>query len=109
MKKLLAIAFVCSTLPVFAFGDLPVVPITTTSPMSDMQTIEDQKFRDDQINYYDDGKTKKSRFKRRAQTEEESIQDVRNQIQQSVDNKVKSYGKSRFIRENGQIKIKYGN
>ena len=109
MKKLLVVAFICSTLPAFSFGELPIVPINETSPMHDMQTMQAQRFRHEELNYYNDVDTEKAKFKKRTQTDDEKVQEVKQQIQQAAQQKINSYGKSEFVRENGQVKIKYSN
>lgn len=115
MKKFLVLAFICSAMPAFSFDGMPIIPASSMSPMHDMQTMQMQKFRQEQIDYYNDVETEKARFKKNSKTEEEQIQevknqmqDVQNQIQQAVDKKMQSYGKSEIIREGGKIRIKYG-
>ena len=108
MKKFLVLAFICSAMPAFAFEGMPIIPASTMSPMHDMQTLQENQFRQEQIDYYNDVKTEKARFKKKVITEEQQIQDVQNQIQQAVDRKMNSYGKSEIIREGGKIRIKYG-
>ena len=85
------------------------------SSMHDMQTLQAQKFRQEQIDYYSDVETEKARFRKNTKTEAEQmqevqsqIQDVQNQIQQAVDRKMKNMERSEIIREGGKIKIKYG-
>ena len=109
MKKLLAITFICTTIPAMAFDGLPTVPLSETSPMHDMQTMQAQRFRQEQLDYYNDVDTEKAKFKKRNKTDEERIQEVKQQIQQAAQQKVDSYGKSQFVQENGQLKIKYSN
>ena len=109
MKKFLAMAFICSTLPALSFDSLPTVPLSEMSPMHDMQTMQAQKFRQEQLDYYNDVQTEKAKFKKRIQTQEEKTQEIKEQIQQAAQQKVDSYGKSEFVRENGQLRIKYSN
>ena len=114
MKRLLVLAFMCSTLPAISFDGLPTVPLSEISPMHDMQSMQAQKFRQEQINYYNDVQTEKERFKKRNKTEEEQaqeihqqVQEIQQQVQQAVQQKVNNAGKSEFVQENGQLKIKY--
>ncbi len=100
MKKFLTIAFICSTLPVFAFDALPTIPLNEVSPMSDMQAMEAQRFRQEQINYYSDVETEKKRF-------EKANQKVTNQQDQPIIQKMINNTSSEFVEENGKIKIKY--
>lgn len=109
MKKIFALAFIFTTLPAFSFDGLPTVPLSEISPMHDMQTMQAHKFRQEQIDYYNDVNTEKAKFKKRIQTDEERVQEVKQQIQESVQQKVNSYGKSEFVQENGKLKIKYMN
>ena len=115
MKKFLALAFICSALPAFSFDGMPIIPESSMSPMHDMQTMQMHKFRQEQIDYYNDVETEKARFKKNSKTEEEQIQevktqmqDVQNQIQQAIDRKMKNMERSEIIREGGKIRIKYG-
>lgn len=109
MKKYLTIAFILSALPAFSFDSLPTIPASTLSPMHDMQTLEEQKFRYQQLDYYnDDIKAEKKKFEKRNKTAEQKTQEVKEQIQQAVDKKYQNMGQSKLIQENGQLRIKYG-
>ena len=109
MRKILVLAFICSTVPTFSFDMLPDIPQTSLSPMHDMQTMEAQRFRHEELDYYNDVKAEKKKFEKRNMTPEQKTQEVKEQIQQAVDKKYESMGHSEFVRENGQLKIKYGN
>ena len=109
MKKLILLAFICSSLPAFSFDALPDIPMSTLSPMHDMQTMQAQKFRQEQLDYYSDVQTEKKKFEQRNKTAEQKTQEVKDQIQQAVDRKYQNMGQSQFVQENGQLKIKYGN
>jgi len=109
MKKLFTFVFLMMSLPAMSFDALPTVPLSEISPMHDMQTMQAHKFRQEQIDYYNDVQTEKAKFKKKNQTKEQKIQEVKEQIQQAVDRKTNSYGKSQFVQENGQLKIKYSN
>ena len=103
MKKLLVITFVLTAIPTLAYDGLPTVPLTDLSPMHDMQTMQEQRFRQEQINYYNDVQEEKARYKKKNQTDEERVQEVKQQIQQAQ----KIDSKSQFVQENGRLKIKY--
>ena len=115
MKKFLVLAFICSAMPAFAFESMPIIPASSMSPMHDMQTMQENKFRLEQIDYYNDVDTEKARFRKNSKTEAEQIQevktqmqDVQNQIQQAIDRKMKNMERSEIIREGGKRRIKYG-
>jgi len=105
MKKLLLTTFVLTAIPALAYDGLPTIPVTAVSPMHEMQTLQEQRFRQEQINYYNDVQEEKARYKKKNQTDEERIQEVKQQIQQAGRQKIDS--KSQFVQENGQLKIKY--
>ena len=105
MKKFLAFAFICSMMPASAF-DLPTVPMNELSPMHDMQSMQAQRFRMENIDYYNDVETEKARYKKRTAQPTEELQE---KINQAVEKANKINSKSEFVRENGKLKIKYGN
>ena len=109
MRKILAVLFMFSSLHAFSFDALPNIPASALSPMHDMQTMEEQKFRFQQLDYYNDVQTEKKKFEKRNKTPEQKTQEVKEQIQRAVDKKYESMGQSQFIQENGQLRIKYGN
>ncbi len=105
MKKIIAFVFLFSLLPASAF-DLPTVPVNELSPMHDMQSMQIQKFRQEQLDYYNDVKTEKEKFKKRNTKPTEELQE---KIQEAVQRANTRNSKSQFVRgENGQIIIKYG-
>ena len=88
MKKLLALTFVFSMLPAFSFDGLPDVPINPVTPMNDMQTMQEAKFRHEELDYYnDDVQEAKAKFKKRNANPEEQAQQIKDQINQAVDQK----------------------
>lgn len=109
MKKFLAIGFILSALPAYSFDSLPSFTQSTILPMHDMQSIETQRFRQEQLDYYNDINVEKKKFEKRNKTAEQKTQEVKEQIQQAVDRKYNSMGQSQFVQENGKWKIKYGN
>ena len=104
MKKILLSVAVFSMLPVCAF-ELPTVPINELSPYHEMQSMEAARFRHEQIDYYNDVKTEKERFKKRNA---QPTAELKEQINQAVQKSNVQNSKSEFIRENGQLNIKYG-
>lgn len=109
MKKFLVLAFVCSSLPAFSYDLVPEFVNSMASPAHDRQIMEDQMFRRSEFDYSNDVQTEKTKFEKRNKTAEQKTQEVKEQIQQAVDRQQRNMGRSEFVRENGQLKIKYGN
>lgn len=89
MKKF-AILFCLISSPAFAV--LP--PDAAIIHVHDMQMINQQRFRMEEINDYNDVQQEKERYKKR------------NEQPQTVIQKIFSK-KSKFVEENGEVKIKY--
>ncbi|MBO6088210.1 hypothetical protein J6P92_07715 [bacterium] len=96
MKKFILLAFICSTLPAFSDG-LPDIPISTTSPMNEFQTMQYHKFEYEQEKNYEKEQSFFDKSKQKFQDLNENIKNVftRNRTD------------SKIIEENGQFKIKY--
>ena len=110
MKKLILLAFVCSALPAFSYDLVPELVNTMASPAAhDRQILEDQMFRRSELDYGNDVQTEKKKFEKKLKTDEQKVQEVKEQIQQAVDRQQRNMGQSQFVEENGQLKIKYGN
>ena len=89
MKKyFLILAVIAFSIPVFA--DIP--PNAAIIQVHDMQMINDQRFRMEEINDYNDVQTEKERYRKRNESP-----------QQPFINKL--FGKKKFVDDNGQIKI----
>ncbi len=101
MKKIILMSIIFATLPAFAF-ELPTVPLNETSPINEMQTMEAARFRHEEINY----ERKKANQKK---TKEETSTALKEQVQQAIQRTSVPNSQTEFIRENGQLKIKYGN
>lgn len=110
MKKFLVLAFVCSALPAFSYDIIPELVNTLASPAAhDRQIMEDQMFRRSELDYNNEVQTEKKKFEKKLKTDEQKVQEVKEQIQQAVDRQQRNMGQSQFVEENGQLKIKYGN
>jgi len=109
MRKFLLLAFVCSALPAFSFDLVPEFVNSMASPAHDRQTMEDQMFRRSELDYSGEVQTEKKKFEKKNKTAEQKTQEVKEQIQQAVDRQQRNMGRSEFVRENGQLRIKYGN
>ena len=96
MKKLILLAFICSSLPAFSDG-LPDIPLSTGSYMNEFQTMQMNKFEYEQTKNYE--KEQKASLVERSK---QRIQDVN----ENIKNKFRR-NNSQIINENGQIKIKY--
>lgn len=90
--KRFAILSVLLTMPAFAV--LP--PDAAIIHVHDMQMINQQRFRMEEINDYNDVQQEKERYQKR------------NEQPQTVMQKLFSK-KSKFVEENGNVKIKYDN
>ena len=109
MKKFLLLAFLCSSLPAFSYDLLPEFVNSMASPAHDRQTLEDQMFRRSELDYSNEVQPEKKKFEKNTKTAEQKTQEVKEQIQQAVNRQQRNMGRSEFVRENGQLKIKYGN
>ena len=90
MKKFLTILSLATvTTPVLAFPDAGVIQV------HDMQMINQQRFRMEEINDYKEVQEEKERFRKKNAPSEVKI----NRIQQPND--------SKFIQDGNEIKIKY--
>lgn len=98
MKKLILLAFVCSSLPAFSDG-LPDVPLSTNSYMNEFQTMQTNKFEYEQTKNYEK-EEKASLVEKSKQKFQDMNENIRNVFTRNRTN-------SRIIEENGQIKIKY--
>lgn len=92
MKQFIVIVFLCSfILPVYS-----VVPDAAIIQVHDMQMINQQRFRMEEINDYNDVETEKARFRQRNESSSEPL--------------IKRlFHKKKFVEENGQIKIEEDN
>ena len=89
MKQFIVIVFLCSfILPVYS-----VVPDAAIIQVHDMQMINQQRFRMEEINDYNDVETEKARYeKKHSQSEGTSLIN-------------RLFKKKKFVEENGTIKI----
>ena len=92
MKKTILTALLCfSILP--AYCVLP--PDAAIIQVHDMQMINQQRFRMEELNDYNDVETEKARFEKMTAPKEPLIK--------------KLFNKKKFVEENGQIKIENDN
>lgn len=98
MKKFILLVFICSSLPAFSDG-LPDIPLSTTSPMNEFQTMQTNKFEYEQ--------TKKYEKEEKANLASKSRQKFQNMNENIKNVFTRNRTNSRIIEENGQIKIKY--
>ncbi len=88
MKKILSILLLCTiAVPVCAV----VPPDASIIQVHDMQMINQQRFRQEVLNDYNDVETEKARFEKKTAPKESLIQ--------------KLFSKKKFVEENGEIKI----
>ena len=88
MKKIFFFFFfLCASLPAVAFAP----PDASIIQVHDMQMINQQRFRQEVLNDYNDVQTEKERFKKKTAPEEPLIN--------------KLFNKKKFVEENGEIKI----
>lgn len=88
MKKLFAtISILLVSLPALAYPPSPAEIIM----VHDMQMINQQRFRMEELNDYNDVQTEKARYQKRTEPTE------------TLFNKL--FNKKKFVEENGQIKI----
>ena len=99
MKKLILLAFICSTLPAFSDG-LPDIPLSNSSYMNEFQTMQTYKYEYEQ--------TKKYEKEQKASLAEKSKQKIQD-INENIKNVFFGNRKSKIINENGQIMIKNDN
>lgn len=93
MKKFLAVVFLFFIMsPAYS-----VVPDAAIIQVHDMQMINQQRFRYEELNDYNDVQTEKERYKKRTEPEQPFVQKIIN----------KDSKKSKFVDDNGQIKIEY--
>lgn len=114
MKKFLLLSVLLASIPNIAnafAGDIAPAAVTQ---VHDLQMLEEQRFRRDEVNDYKEVKEEKARFWKKNKTEQQAVQDAKQQVQQITDQiqqkqqQVVAPSKhSEFIRENGQLKIKY--
>lgn len=91
MKKII-LMFILSTVSVSAYAILP--PDAGIIQVHDMQMLKQQRFRMEEINDYNDVKQEKERYQKRQQQTKPIIE--------------KSFEKnSKFVEDNGEIKIKF--
>ena len=97
MKKLILLAFICSTLPAFSDG-LPDVPLSTNSYMNEFQTMQIYRYEQEQTEKYEKEQKESlvAKSKRRFQN-----------INENVKNVFSGNRKSKIINDNGQIIIKH--
>ncbi len=88
MKKIcLTILFISVALPAFSVA----APDAAIIQVHDMQMINEQRFRQDVLNDYNDVETEKARFEKKTAPKESLIN--------------KLFNKKKFVEENGEIKI----
>ena len=88
MKKIFSsILFLCTALPAFAFAP----PDASIIQVHDMQMINQQRFRQEVLNDYNDVQTEKERFEKKTAPKEPLMN--------------KLFNKKKFVEENGEIKI----
>lgn len=89
MKKY-TLLFILFAMPAYAF----VPPTAATIQVHDMEMIKQQKFRMEELNDYNDVQQEKERYKKRNEQPQTVIQ--------------KTFSKkSKFVEDNGEIKIQY--
>lgn len=93
MKNIITTSIIFFALPVFAI--LP--PDASMIQVHDMQMIRQQQFRQEVLNDYNDVQKEKERYQKRNNFKEPIIKN----------NEFNT--KSKFIKENGQVKIKIDN
>lgn len=98
MKRFILLAFICSGMPAFSDG-LPDIPLSTTSPINEFQTMQTNKFEYEQTKNYE--KAEKANLVDRGK---QKIQDMNENIRNVF---TRNNTNSKIIKENGQIKIKY--
>ena len=88
MKKIcLTILFISVALPALSVA----APDAAIIQVHDMQMINEQRFRQDVLNDYNDVETEKARFEKKTAPKESLIN--------------KLFNKKKFVEENGEIKI----
>ncbi len=93
MKKILTCVFISAmSLPALAFTDASMINV------HDMQMINQQRFRMEEINDYKEVKEEKARFEKRINSQKPEKLRVENQIIQK---------EPELVDDAGQIKIKY--
>ena len=100
MKKLILLAFICSSLPAFSDG-LPDIPLSTNSYMNEFQTMQTYKYEQEQTEKYE-----KEREKSFLAKSKQKFQDMNENIKNIFS---RNDYNSKIINENGQIMIKNDN
>jgi hypothetical protein len=98
MKKLILLAFVCSTLPAFSDG-LPDIPLSTNSYMNEFQTMQTYRYAQEQTEKYE-----KEREKSFLAKSKQKFQDMNENIKNIFS---RNDYNSKIINDNGQIIIKH--
>lgn len=73
----------------------------------DMQMLNEQRFRMEEYNDYKDMQEEKTRFWKKNKSAKEQVQEITNQVQKRQEQVAAPSKRSEFIKENGQLKIKY--
>ena len=111
MKKLLLLSLIIASIPYCAKAMSGDIAPASVMQVHDMQMIYEQKFRQEEMNDFNEVKEEKARYLKKFRIPERKAQEVKQQVEGQIQKQQQRVAapskRSEFIEENGKLKIKY--